>query len=250
MNSMEPLDLAISQEQSIFRLFSCHAKISNRLTAFHAPDSNEVAHWDSAYPNSMTTKLTRDELALVKQYYKDHDKSGYILSGLPEHRDKSVDTNSYFALKESIGDRDIDPKSMDKFSAPDLGTLDFFSETIGKCFNLNEETVDFFRKKMVTIKKSVKSHFYVVHYDGNPCGVCSTFRTQNGSDFLFNVGVLPEFRMNGVASQMILFVASQAKTPLYTYTPNDSMRDSILPAAGFKFIGDVYTVPVSEYAIA
>ncbi len=239
------LDEALVEEKSIFRRFNSSEIISDTVEVFYSADSEEVPHWNAAYAIPSKHSYSKQEFQRIREFYRQVEKQGHFFSIDNQYSSQSAESSEYFVLEKNLiaKNNELDIAS---FSSPKEEDLAKFCHIVGEAFEFNKETIEYFRKKMEILKEKVTSNFLVISFQDEPVGTCSTFRTDNDMDFLFNVAVLPKVQGENIGSRMLQYVATVSKSPLLTYSHNSAMRTKILPLSGFQSLGTVHAVPL-EY---
>lgn len=237
---------ALREEQSVFLRFNSFQKLSKYCTAYASPGSSEVPHWNLVYPCDLTYCYAQDELDAAESFYARQRADGHVLVSGDRWEKDSAETCEYFV---AAGGPSPDAKASDvtEFSTsegPDLGD---FCAIVKASFELSDKTADYFRAKMDRLAASGPSRFWLIAHQGERCGTASVFKTADGSEFLFNFGVLPAFREKNLGSAMLRHVMSRSAGTIYTYSPNPVMRTKLLPAAGFQSLGVAHAVPIKRY---
>jgi GNAT superfamily N-acetyltransferase len=240
----QELFAALVEERSIFRQFSSSLHAGD-YELFYSPESSQVPHWNLAYPSlpGMGNPSESTAKALAAKYAS-LNVNGHFASADPGFARQAAEESEYFRLDERPA-----PTATKAASVAEVDNheddLPRFCDTIQEVFALNNETRAYFEKKMRLLATRPDSRFYVVKKGSVVVGACSTFRTEGGGDFLFNVAVREEFQGQGLARAVIQYAAERSGRPLYIYSHNPIMREGILPAAGFRSLGVLYCVPLS-----
>lgn len=240
------LKRALTQEQSVFRVFSSRRRISRHCTAFACPGIDEVPHWNTVYPTHASHIYSPGELRDIRRFYGALGVTPHIMTFDAMWADQSAETSEYFYVDQELS-ADQTGLAIDQFSSipdTDLGT---FCAIIQRAFQLNDPTTAYFREQMAKLAMEEGSKFWIVSFDGARCGCTSTFKTVDGSDFMFNFAILPEFQGQGLGARMLNYIFRAVNRPLYTYSDNPVMRNTLLPNAGFSTLGVVHIVALATY---
>lgn len=225
---------ALKEEQSIFRHFSHYIKKNNH-TCFWSPEINTVPHWNLVYPDEQGLEI---DLDCIKKLYFENSLTPHIIRFTQPKRVESISEEiEYFFLDKM-------KLNVNKVVHHDIshldGDLDHFCEIIKKAFDFDIKTSQFFYQKMNCLYEQPNSKFYTINKKGSVIGCSSTFRTENGYDFMFNIATLPEFQRRGVAKSIIQYVTQVSERSLLIYSHNPIMREVILPKLGYKSLGSVW----------
>jgi GNAT superfamily N-acetyltransferase len=243
----QELSTLLREEESIFRNFNSYRRLSAECVAYASPDSQQIPHWNMVYPPDGNHRYTPGELRLAQDFYSESKLTGHVLVTGDEWADRCAEISEYFVADETPGAVAQAPE-ITEFSTAAGTDLDDFCGIIQAAFALSEGTTSYFRKKMGTLSAAVSSRFWIIEYQGRRCGTASIFKTNLGSDFLFNFGVLPEFQNKHLGKAMLEYVLSRTESKVYTYSHNPVMRETLLPAAGFRSVQKAYVVSLDNYA--
>jgi len=232
----------LAEETTIFRQFNNYLDLSPRAVAFAAPNEDDIPHWNSVYPLTEFSRLSDAECAAAAQFYSDKGVTGHVIVPLPEWSEEPGEVEDYFFW----GGAASTPPQRQVVSSlsPDLSS---FSRIVQQSFDMADSTREYFQAKMEVLGARAGSRFWIAWRNGAPVGCASTFVTDGGANYLFNVGVVPEARRQGVASDVILSVCEQVAGDIYTYTPTEAMAEQILPAAGFVHAGRIAKPALADY---
>jgi GNAT superfamily N-acetyltransferase len=233
---------ALVEERSIFAQFNSRADTAE-YELFYSPDSSQVPHWNLAYPKGpFRNEPSAAAAEEISGRYRALGVAGHFASEDPRFAALAAEESEYFRLAGPVDAEPLAP--VDEVDNHESG-LTAFCDTVQLAFSFTQETRAYFEKKMRILAERAGSRFYVVKRGQEVMGACSTFRTVNGADFLFNVATLPAYQGRGVARSVIQYAAKQSVRPLYTYSHNPAMRQNILPTIGFRSLGVLYCVPLS-----
>lgn len=234
----------LAEERSIFRDFNSYKDIGN-FQVFSSPGLSEIAHWNLAYPlKSSHLTPNPEELRSIKLLFKQQNLSGHILVTDKNQSGGSAEESEYFLL---TGAPKLDKSSLVNEMTHVESELEQFCNLIQTSFSLKSETIAYFKIKMTMLSVRSETKFYIIKLQNNIVGGCSTFRTDSGATFMFNVAIHPRVQKRGLAKDIISYAAKKNTTPLYTYSHNPIMRESILPSIGFTSIGTIWCRPVSMF---
>lgn len=237
---------ALQAERSVFEHFSQRAKVSDNAEAFATPEAKNVAHWNIVYPDKAGWLYTTAELKAAETFFNRFSIQGHVMTFEDSWQPLAVEKSQYFiASPQAFQKDDLEVDVADQL---DEETLDTFSEVVGAAFNFDQAIHDYFRKVLKILDAKVESRFWMAKEKGKKVATASTFRSKDDSDCLFNVAVLPGLQGRHIGSRLIQRIVSKASRPLYTYSENPIMIESILPKAGFQDIGAIYVVPIDVYA--
>lgn len=236
----------LGQEQSVFKVFSDYEELSDDCTAFVNPDSDEIPHWNMVYPEKFDHRYSRTELAGAKLFYQNRGRMPHLMLFGDRWRERATETSEYFHVDDRIGSG-LPVMDISEFSTISDNDLDDFCQIVQVAFGVNDLTIAYFRKKMGMLSRREGTKFWIVSYNGRRCGCVSTFRTQDGSDFMFNFAVLPEFQGLNIGTRMLRYIIEHTSRPLYTYSHNPAMRESLLPNSGFVSVGEIHVVSLDVY---
>lgn len=233
---------SLSEERSIFQSFNSFENIGS-FELFSSPGLDEIPHWNLAYPliSSVPYPSTED-FEKINAYYSKMLTQGHLLVQDSKFSSIANEESEYFQLNDTPNL--IDQNFSKEMSHTD-SDLDRFCELIQTSFSLQKRTAEYFRKKMELLRQRPESKFFVVTIGKEIIGGCSTFRTENGSTFMFNVATHPKMQNKGIARDIIAYAALKSSKPFYTYSHNTIMRKTILPNLGFSSIGTVWCVPLN-----
>lgn len=240
---------AMREEQSIFRRFNSFKKLSRSCTAFASPDSKQVPHWNLVYPPSLKHRYSPDEVRAARSFYSRVGVPGHVLVAGDEWISSSAESVEYFVCGPARH-RSSNQKQVEEFSSPDGADLGDFCDIVRACFGFSAGTARYFRRKMEILARAVPSRFWIIEYEGRRCGTASVFRTDDDSGFLFNFGVLPQFRNKDLGAAMLRHLVQRSGKTVYTYSHNPIMREHLLPEAGFRSLGITHAVPIQRYLAA
>lgn len=231
----------LSEERSIFRNFNSYSDLGD-FQVFHSPGSDEIPHWNLAYPINLQKLIPNSQdLAKLKSYFKGKNLSGHLAVIDQRFASKFSEESEYFAINSSPI---IEPDSKVNLMTHVESELDQFCDLIQISFSLEDRTVSYFRKKMAMLQNRPGTKFYIMKLNAQIVGGCSVFTTDNCSSFMFNVATHPSMQGGGIAKEIIAYAAKMSIRPLYTYSHNPIMRESILPNLGFSAIGTLWCVPL------
>ncbi len=236
----------ISEEQSIFKKFSQYKEISNQSIAYYTSGSNQIPHWNMVYSTNENFKIPQSDLKIAANLYEQNGLYGHFMSIDHQDYDLCNELSEYFAFSFNSESSFKTSESIYGFEVISNNDLRSFVYIIQQVFNLDANTTSFFYKKMDTLAHESGSKFWIISYKNKMCGVASTFQTDRNNNFLFNVGILPEFQKLGLGHKMINYCVNQCNSDVYTYSHNPIMRNHILPNAGFQAIGKTYVVPINK----
>lgn len=233
--------ICLQEERSIFRVFSSYAEIGN-FQAFCSQGLNQVAHWNLAYPTVFGNEQpSSQELEDLARHYKSKRTPGHLAVFEKGKATGFAEESEYFALQ---GPPIIEKNSKVQEMSHIESELDQFCDLIQICFSLEDAMIAYFKKKMALLQNRPGSKFYIMKIKNRIVGGCSVFITDNGSAFMFNVATHPSMQGQGIAQEIIGYAAKISPRPLYTYSHNSAMRDSILPKLGFQSLGILWCVPL------
>jgi hypothetical protein len=233
--------LCLEQERSIFRNFSSYQDIGD-YQVFCSQGLSQIPHWNLAYPKVFGKDLpSQNELADLLKYYQLKDTPGNIICTEKSFVEKSSEESEYFTISGAPTlEKDTQVNEMTHIESE----LDQFCDLIQLCFSLENEMAAYFKQKMAMLQNRPGTKFYIIKLKDKIVGGCSVFVTDNGSSFMFNVATHPAMQGKGVAQEIIGYACKVCPKPLYTYSHNPVMRESVLPRLGFKSIGTIWCVPL------
>lgn len=233
----------LEQERSIFRNFSSYSNIGD-FQAFCSQGLSQVPHWNLAYPTKIGKEIPEsDEFKKLKSYYESNETPGnLVVTDKQNIGPIFAEESEYFSISDLPS---LDVSSQVNVMTHVESELDQFCNLIQLCFSLEERMTLYFKSKMAMLQNREGTKFYIIKVKDKIVGGCSVFGTDNGSSFMFNVATHPSQQGNGVARDVIGYAAKMSPKPLYTYSHNPIMRESILPRLGFRSIGTVWCVPLN-----
>lgn len=233
----------LREERSIFRSFNSFENIGN-FELFSSPGLDEVTHWNLAYPTNSSFLFPRSEdFVKMNSYYDKLAVQGHLLVDDSRFTRIAKEESEYFQLNDSPL---VTEQNFSSEMSHTDSDLDQFCELIQISFSLQKKTAEYFRKKMELLSLRTDSKFFVIKIGRNIIGGCSTFKTDNGSTFMFNVATHPKMQNRGIGRDIIAYAALKSSKPFYTYSHNAVMRKSILPNLGFTSIGTIWCVPLRK----
>ncbi len=243
---------AILQEQSVFRSFSHWKTLNEKCTAFCAPDTDLVPHWNLVYPSSVDARFNESDRQLIQSFYGERGRRPHLLTLGDDRKNCSVERLHYLVLRESLRMQVALPclKVDDGFMARHDVDLEAFADVVGAVFNFDEDTRRFFLSKMELMSRIDGSQFWIVYSGKRPIGTASTFLTENGGRFLFNVAIVQDVQNRGLGKSMLQTVVDETPRPIYVSSPNAAMVETILPSLGFECLGVANIVPIDRYSFA
>lgn len=240
------MSVLLREEESVFQRFNTYKRVSDKCTAFASPASQQIPHWNLVYPPDLKHRYTIEELGTAEAFYSASKLHGHVLVAGAAWAARSAETVEYFVTKAGLA-AGGNAAEIEEFTSPDGADLAEFCSIVQTSFGLSDQTTAYFRDKMAVLAEAVASRFLIIEYQGRRCGTASTFRTHLGSDFLFNFGVLPEFRNKNLGRAMLQHVVRRSGNTVYTYSDNPIMRDTLLPSAGFRSLETTHAVPLDVY---
>jgi len=231
----------LDQERSIFRDFSSYSNIGD-FQVFCSPGLSEIPHWNLAYPLVFSKHLpTEGELHNLKEYFHAKQLTGHLALSDKALAGAAAEESEYFAIQ---GLPNLDKDSRVGQMTHIESELEQFCDLIKISFSLSDETISYFKNKMAMLQKRPGTKFFIIKLQDKIVGGCSVFVTDNGASFMFNVATHPDVQGGGMAKEIIAYASKMSPKPLYTYSHNPIMRESILPRLGFTSLGTLWCVPL------
>lgn len=239
----QELLFSLSEERSVFSKFNSYFETEN-FVAYCSPNLDEIPHWNLIYPKFKQTLIpSADELKILKEYYQSKNISGHLAVNKSALYNIYSEESEYFKLEKST---DINFKFDVSEMSHTENELQSFCELVQKSFNLKSDTIEYFYSKMLVLQQNINSKFFVIKSKNKIIGGCSVFQCAHDSSFMFNVATHPDFQGQKVAQTVIAYASSHCQSPVFTYSHNELMRETILPKVGFKSIGTITCVPLSS----
>ncbi|HLG19732.1 MAG TPA: GNAT family N-acetyltransferase [Bdellovibrionota bacterium] len=240
------LTTILAEERKVFAAFNVWRSISPRVTAFASPDTDEIPHWNMAYPHKLPERYTPDEMAEIESFFRTYSRKAHLLSTDVSWESEAVEVSEYFS---SAGGRIL--------STPGIELLEFntgsnelfgpFNEILAAGFRLDQRSAAYFKKQLAHLSERLQSRFWIARERSRFCAIASTFAVRPSVDFLFNVVVLPEYEGRGIATRLLADILRQTNQTIYVYSHNPAMRDQVLPKLGFRSEGVISVVPLMTY---
>lgn len=249
-SSVARLRFSLKQEREVYRIFSASKRLSN-AEVFATVGSNEEPHWNLLYPRFDGGKYEKKDLLEAGAFFRDSQVKGHVLligDEMDRWKKPVVEEVEYFSSNPDCAEVQ-GVRNVEGFAVLPDSDLDLFCEMVGKAFGYDAKTIKYFKEKMMEISAQLFSQFFIFTKDDVPCGTASTFRSgEDGVDYLFNVGVLPDFSGQGIASNMLKVLLMNNKgVPVHTYSEVASMRQRILPRAGMQSLGTAFVVTLDDF---
>ncbi|MFH1727576.1 MAG: GNAT family N-acetyltransferase [Pseudomonadota bacterium] len=235
----------LKQEQSIFIDYNESITIQN-FRLFYAPSIKDSQYYNMAYPLTCKEEPDNKELKYIKEFYRNKGLEGLIASTNNSYLRDCKYSYHYMKLEKKITKiEDVQIKITCKKYMND-NELDAFCNIMKNAFSFSDELTEYFHDRLQILSKNHESNHWLVFDRDSLIACSSTFRTNDGGDFLFNVAVTPEYRKKSIGLQLIKYISQYSNSPLYVFTPNSIMKNRILPSIGFSSIGDLLVVPLSH----
>ena len=241
------LQKIINEEISIFKIFTEYLELSENAIAFAVPDSEQIMHWNCVYSKVANHKFSKNELDKAQSFYSSLGVKGHLMLIDKKWKKSSLESEEYFYIINNETKSIYHSTDLSEFVPKCTQDLMSFCKILKSAFNLDDKTTLCFYNKMKVFSEHDGNKFWIVYKNNTPCGCASTFLTQSGHNFLFNVGVMPKYQGQNIGSQMVRSVVSMSDLPLYTYSYNSLMQNKILPDSGFKSAGWVYKLLLDTY---
>lgn len=238
------LEFIVQQEQTIFERFSQYHQISPSCTVFLTPNTTEVPHWNVVYPNKLPYTYSENETKNADELFNNENVYGHLISTDKEQHEQSNEVSEYFYLN-SNSNSSTHPDDSDDVQLLSDSNIDQFTNAVSDAFNFDSVTRKTFNKKMKLFASIKGNKFYVFGKNGKIAGTLSSFESEKGLKFLFNMSVALEFRGQGISSKLLEKVVKKNPGKYVIYSHNPIMRNVIIPRAGFKSVGTLYFVPIN-----
>ena len=222
--------------------------ISEKFISYYSPECPNVFHWNAAFHYDLDLKIDIAEIKKIYDFYNKKNCDGNLLSYSNKYNEFSVFHGSFFYLNKDLKKFDDINENHAPLKLIQIDDMDNFTKQVDHIFRIGEMGRQSLSKILNRASRYYYHRSYFSYYEGNLCGTITIIQCDPDNYFIFNLGVLEEFKNLNLLGRIVEQIYALHKDAnIFTIEDyNDVLSKKVLPELGFKNLGDFHLLNVKK----